>query len=265
MGTSRSRNLQVGRIAATVGAEFEASLRAYAAAAVAAGVGTLALSAHVEAKIVYTPTNVEIPFRQAVPLYLNNAGIADFSFFRWNGSGWSALWVLRQGSNEIWGRGTNRRSFTSFSRFASALPAGRRVGANKTYFGKGDAIMSEQGRCLSSSTCTAGQWLYMKDHYLGLKFFINGEVHYGWARLNGRGKNAPVLTGYAYETIPNKLIITGKTKGPDVVTLPSATLGHLALGASPTAWWRMRPWILYPPQIAGSQAPEAKPETDPNK
>jgi hypothetical protein len=33
------------------------------------------------------------------------------------------------------------------------------------------------------------------------------------------------LTGYAYETIPNKPIITGKTKGPDVITLDPATLG----------------------------------------
>jgi hypothetical protein len=43
-----------------------------------------------------------------------------------------------------------------------------------------------------------------------------------------------VLTGYAYETIPNKAIIAGKIKGPDVVTVQSDTapgsLGRLALG-----------------------------------
>ena len=43
-----------------------------------------------------------------------------------------------------------------------------------------------------------------------------------------------MLTGYAYETVPNKPIIAGKTKGPDVATLPmetrAGTLGHLALG-----------------------------------
>jgi hypothetical protein len=36
--------------------------------------------------------------------------------------------------------------------------------------------------------------------------------------------------GYAYETIPNKPIVTGQTKGPDVVE--PATLGHLARGAA---------------------------------
>jgi hypothetical protein len=49
-----------------------------------------------------------------------------------------------------------------------------------------------------------------------------------------RGQIAATLTGYAYETIPNKPIITGETKGPDVITLDPATLGHLAVGASQT-------------------------------
>jgi hypothetical protein len=49
-----------------------------------------------------------------------------------------------------------------------------------------------------------------------------------------------VVTGYAYETIPNKPIITGKTKGPDVVTLQPATLGHLATGASAMPAWRVK-------------------------
>ena len=33
-----------------------------------------------------------------------------------------------------------------------------------------------------------------------------------------------LLTGYAYETIPGKAIITGHTKGPDVWN-PSASVG----------------------------------------
>jgi hypothetical protein len=46
------------------------------------------------------------------------------------------------------------------------------------------------------------------------------------------------LTGYAYETIPNKPIIAGKTKGPDVITVQPGTLGHLAAGASAISGWR---------------------------
>jgi hypothetical protein len=42
---------------------------------------------------------------------------------------------------------------------------------------------------------------------------------------------SPQLTGYAYETIPNKAIVTGKTKGRDVITVRPASLGHSAAGA----------------------------------
>jgi hypothetical protein len=42
------------------------------------------------------------------------------------------------------------------------------------------------------------------------------------------------LTGYAYETIPNKRIIAGQTKGNDGMTLRPASLGSLAAGASAT-------------------------------
>jgi hypothetical protein len=64
---------------------------------------------------------------------------------------------------------------------------------------------------------------------------IEGKVHYGWARLStpkdwDRNQRWATLTGYAYETIPNKPIITGKTKGPNVITVQEGSLGALAAG-----------------------------------
>jgi hypothetical protein len=92
------------------------------------------------------------------------------------------------------------------------------------------------GRCF-------GKWNDVKNRYLGLKFNDSlGDVHYGWARLNERcnkkGKRGTgaetLLTGYAYETVPNKPIIAGETQGPDVVTAQPddapGSLGRLALG-----------------------------------
>jgi len=38
------------------------------------------------------------------------------------------------------------------------------------------------------------------------------------------------LTGYAYETIPNKAILAGQITGPDVITVQPETLGGLARG-----------------------------------
>jgi len=48
------------------------------------------------------------------------------------------------------------------------------------------------------------------------------------------------LTGYAYDTIPGKRIVAGKTKGPDVITAQPTTLGHLAAGASAIPAWRVK-------------------------
>jgi hypothetical protein len=93
-----------------------------------------------------------------------------------------------------------------------------------------------------------------------LKFTINGQVHYGWARFNVKvlhdGHNyrtTPLLTGYAYETVPNKPIITGQTQGPEddndftepnaSLSMPArqtATLGMLALGAPALSIWRRK-------------------------
>jgi hypothetical protein len=67
-----------------------------------------------------------------------------------------------------------------------------------------------------------------------LKFTIHGKTHYGWARLNvavSAGAHVDAtLTGYAYETIANEAIVTGKKHGPDNASQP-ATLGQLARGA----------------------------------
>jgi hypothetical protein len=72
---------------------------------------------------------------------------------------------------------------------------------------------------------------------LGLKFVIHGKIHYGWARVSVTLAHqrqyddvSGTLTGYAYETIPNKPIIAGKTKGQDVIIFQPDTLGNLARG-----------------------------------
>jgi hypothetical protein len=79
----------------------------------------------------------------------------------------------------------------------------------------------------------SGKWYNVENRYLGLKFETEGKAHYAWARLSVKGHAMSItatLTGYAYETLPNKLIIAGKTKGADVITLPPGSLGRLALG-----------------------------------
>ncbi len=215
-------------------------LNMYALAASAAGVGMLALAQPAEAKIVYTHANKVVPNCNYHPnkcfkLDLNNDKVIDFTI-PWVGYGHSSnLLVLpgaKQQKNKIWGTiSTARCSFKTCNKYpvASALSSGVTVGANSVKFQPDHNAMFE-GRC--ESYCTQwGQWQYAQNKYLGLMFRVKGKVHYGWARLSSRNTGGWKLTGYAYETIANRPIITGKTKGPDVITVQPASLGHLALGA----------------------------------
>jgi len=228
-------------------------LSMYALAASAAGVGVLALSQPADAKIVYTKTHEEMRHRgDVINIGLNHDG-TDFSLLivhRGDSNIGMELVVCPSSSICIFGSGSGGNGVYATSHgLAAAFKAGVRIGPKQHRAGplKGnfDGIIMEKG-CLStsmSSAClrsgTFGNWANVRNRYLGLSITIRGKVHYGWARLNvSNNPMRATLTGYAYETVPNKPIITGKTKGPDVITVQRDSLGHLAAGASAIPAWR---------------------------
>jgi len=224
------------RRAAHLSPSLHKRLNMYAFAAAAAGVGMLSMAGSAEGKIVYTKTDQQIPPNFGIPpfyLDVNNDGINDFSFINFFSSTSSTLNLTVapvDKSNEIFSTGAGS---------AAALLAGVRVGPKGRFqkrLGDGMASGDINGTC-------RGPWIDAHRRYLGLKFIIKGKVHFGWARLNvtcvyPKAINA-TLTGYAYETIANKPIVTGKTKGPDVIAEP-ATLGHLAQGSASISSWRVK-------------------------
>jgi hypothetical protein len=64
---------------------------------------------------------------------------------------------------------------------------------------------------------SSGTWLNEDNHYLGLSFQVNGETHYGWAKLSVDAVNVPLfrvtVTGYAYETIAGQSLAAGEISG----------------------------------------------------
>jgi hypothetical protein len=224
---------------------FTRRLNKYAQVASAAGVSVLALAAASEAKVVYTETNQVT--NSSFPLYidLNHDGIKDFllrtSFY----VGSSGLVVglnaagYRNADNLVAGRRLSRSSY--FFSAASALPAGARIGPKGNFSVRLPFLAEELFNGVGSQNSDLGPWAGkgkgVTDRYLGLKFVVDGEVHYGWARLSvtlGHHRQfddvSGTLTGYAYETIPDKPIIAGQITGPDVITVQPETLGGLALG-----------------------------------
>jgi hypothetical protein len=249
------------RKTANLSESIHQQLNMYAIAAGAAGVGVLALGQPVEAKIVYTPADTQLPVNAPLYLDLNHDGVKDFEFYLRSASRpptgsrsiYNSLRVTGQRKNEVW---TVRSSYTS--RFcAAALPKGRQMGP-RSPFQKGSHIMAVYAQSVGGGGTAFCPWASnnVNTHpYLGLKFLINGKFHFGWARIENvtLQRVSATLVDYAYETIPNKPIVAGKTKGPDAkgdIKQPSAflaphtpkspTLGLLALGSPGLSIWRRK-------------------------
>ena len=220
-----------------------------AAAICAIGLGSMAIAPIANAEIVYTPTNQTVGNVNGpsfLPIDLNNDGIVDLSVSAYNFVSFSSgdhvfhdLEAIAKPGNLI---------LATTQRLVAADVPGQIIGSvsARARFEE-DGVMATSrfnggtGNTFSSSK---GLWLHAKNRYLGVKFLINGETHYGWARLNATAGFA-TLTGYAYETIPDKPIPAGvyETAPPKVGAnsdeptggksrLAPATLGALARGAA---------------------------------
>lgn len=213
--------------------KLEKKLVAYMLGAGAAA--WLSTSESAEAKIVYTSANLHSS--GDIVLDLNHDGIADFS------------------------TGFIGRHYYSY--FGVGLGAGNAVQYSPEFVGLRGNIVGPGGSFGSGTFYTfyavvlavshyptlSGEWVNVTNRYLGLKFLINGQVHYGWARmsLSSHDSQLYVVSGYAYETVPNKEIAEGATSDTaelDVLeqlddSRPAGpSLGMLARGVEGVAFWR---------------------------
>ena len=219
---------QSPRSASQISPRLHRRINLYAIAASAAGVGVLALSCPAEAKIVYHPTHVVLGGQYYhYGLDLDHDGVTDLTFSNTYSNDIDRFfsWALATppAGNQVEGNG----------RYASALRLGAQIGGKNHFRAGGNLMEGVLFTYSHSKSISYGDWLNVHGRYLGLMFQIKGKTHYGWARLNltkSGGRFKVVLTGYAYETIANKPIIAGKTKGPDVITEHSGSLGGLAAG-----------------------------------
>jgi hypothetical protein len=234
-------------------------LASYATAAGTAGVSLLALGTNAGAEIVYTPANITIGRGGSMNIDLNHDGVPDFvisEHLRRSSVGSSQSLMVRGKSagNRINCYGIGCPYYI----VASALYRGSLIGPNDGRGWDGEAAMIHAYIGKDGGIGYLGAWLDVKDRYLGLTLTINGEIHYGWARLNVRFLHGSPetrtweaqLTGFAYETIARKPIPAGKTTGSDSdegakssskefkERTQKGDLGSLAVGCSGIALWR---------------------------
>jgi hypothetical protein len=232
------KNLSPSNPARLGSADLEKRIAAYAAVGVA-GACLLSASPDAEAKVVYTPAHVVIDQGTKFDLDVNHDGVVDFVFSNGGSTFIQLFGVIPQDhSNAVVDEGFCISSNLQPRNAPAALPSGQEIGKQLNF--------RPYGQCMRSFFYydTQGHWQHVTNKYLGLAMRIDGEIHYGWARLSTSGvlNFQAVLTGYAYETEPGKSIVAGD-QGQGVQDAGSPTpasepvesglsLGALALGAA---------------------------------
>jgi hypothetical protein len=264
--SEKNRSQSKERGTSTLSSALEKNLSAYAIAAGSAGVALLACAQSADAKVVITKVNIPVPVdRVPVQFDINGGGQMDFALSAYALGGCTStsarakppiarpplgcggfndeLRVLpAQAANEVWQAGTSWGY-----NCAAALGRGARIDRLRAF---APGLMVMYGNVGSSEGHQVCLWKGSTPAkpYLGVKFLDKeGQLHYGWVRVTNNFISA-TITGYAYETIPNKPILAGAISEEDEAALmPSnpaaqisqpATLGHLALGATGLAAWR---------------------------
>jgi hypothetical protein len=147
--------------------------------------GRAALAQHVEAKIVYTPAHVSILGFQ--PLDLNHDGKVNFYFRTFAGGTSTAVQVPWNLQSLLRIRSVEPGRRPGFQ--CDCVVGGERIGPRRRFSLAGD-IAGVYWRIHSGHTTFKwfGQWgnsgKGLKNRYLGLRFFINGKLHYRWARVS---------------------------------------------------------------------------------
>jgi hypothetical protein len=200
--------------------------------AAAALVCLLALAQPSEAKVIYTPANVVI--QGFYNLDIDHDGVADFTIqnvekFTSRCDQYAYVDELPNPENGV------VPYYDINGEWAAALPTGATIGSGRQF------DVSLVSMAFFSLNCPfehfAGPWMDVVQRYLGLRFQVNGQTHYGWASLSvelhqGRGGGSFVvtLTGYAYETIAGNSILAGQTSGAQ--DDPAISLEHSGSAAS---------------------------------
>ena len=238
-----------------LGTRLEKSIAAYSIAA--AGMVSLAPAAH--AQVVYTRVD-QVNDLGAVKVDFNVDHVVDFVIAN-QLSFENGFYFPRLGLN---GRKTPMAGvIPNQSGYAGVLGYGFSIGSNAQF-----ASLNHRRQiplvllgCLYQSCSVKGSWYNVQDQYLGLRFEINGQVHYGWVRLSVKrivSKNRfderflkVAVKDYAYESTPGKAIAAGdggpseSSYDPNLVlpgeflqAVAPPSLGLLSAGASAIPLWR---------------------------
>lgn len=175
--------------------------------ALAAAIGGIA---ETNGQVIYTDiTDFAGNGSSAYDLNLDGDGTVDFQIYGNNG-----IQILVDGNSS----GNSVAGSMPSYKYPFALDEGTVIDANQTWQSGGGQILrytdSAGNSCgFSSNWCdNAGDNDDITDKFLGFKFKIGTDTHYGWARLDIIGTNnveSWLVKDYAYEATPDTPIAAG--------------------------------------------------------
>jgi hypothetical protein len=190
-------------------------LHLYSLAASAAGVGLLALGQPASAQVVYTPVHITVTGGDLF-LDLNcgpniNFWLADINELTSYGD-----------NQELEIQGSTNASVLIDNQGPAVLAAGSVIGSSRNFrnVARGEHVLAwaYTASYYGIFSGVNGNWAHAKQSFLGLKFDISGQAHYGWAEMSvlaavdkNRGLHVnATLTGYAYQDVPGQSIKAGQ-------------------------------------------------------
>ena len=165
---------------------------------------SLALFFPGHSQIAYTDItpDAELISRDSLEIDLNNDEINDFVlYYRFLDDGFS--WSYR-----YWIRSLNDAQVAVSNDSASAIPQGESIAETLDW-----SISSQtyiQYTRLSSTHQFQGNWLDIREAYLGLRIKLDNEYHYAWLRLHLSGDHTMWAVDYAINETATSEIITGE-------------------------------------------------------
>ena len=209
---------------------------------VAAAAGVIASVPSASAQVIYTKADLKLN-EGLLSVDLNHDGISEIKFIDFEVDHTSvythyAMLVAKPGANSL-------VSVLSPSMSSNLCPVsyGFPVGPNspKRFVNVRPGRRMAFGYLGYYSARTSGPWVGQVDKFVGLRFKIQGQTHYGWMRLTVnahdphfpyRGSSVTLkITGYAYEATPDKGIAAGD-RGSSDGAQATGSLGQLSLGAA---------------------------------
>lgn len=178
----------------------------------------IAASSDAEGAIIYTDEAPDFAggIGSQYFLDLNNDAIDDFRIWH-NGS--SNLYISPLGSNnEVLGSGG-----ATFA-YPFALTSGTTISSGAGQFFNNGFAGGFQS--LNYGSCSFGNWCSVTDRYLGLRFDIGGNIHYGWVRLDVNVSGSSwTVKDYAYDDFVGAPIDAGATSSVSTASASSAIVG----------------------------------------